>query len=362
MFSRDIRLDTMRGLLLVIMTLNHLGGGLPEFTSQPFGFVSAAEGFILLSAYTFAITLRLDSVPASSISQIARKRSWKIYKYQIFLVAILLLIELVLPVYGEYWGTRFHADDGSLIRTVFGNLFLIHQPMYFDILPMYIVFSLLSPLVLTALRANKGPLVLACSGLIWLLGHYVNPLKIAAVSSGMSEMNGFFNVLSWQLLWVIGLYIGFLHRHQQRSEIMRGGKVVVAAMGIATVCFLLRHELLEMPSEAHLHFNIVNLGVLRLLNVGAQLILFLNIIHLVKRDIGLPWFRFIGRYSLQVFTFHVFIIYMLMPFGWRIIEKFGLPGIVTYNVAVAASVVLPALVYRRYFERTGRSKAAATTV
>lgn len=52
--SRDERrweLDALRGLMLVLMTMTHLPTRVSDPAGQPVGFVSAAEGFVLLSAY-----------------------------------------------------------------------------------------------------------------------------------------------------------------------------------------------------------------------------------------------------------------------------------------------------------------------
>ena len=43
--------DLLRGLMLVLMTLTHLPTRLTNPFGQPFGYVSAAEGFVLLSGY-----------------------------------------------------------------------------------------------------------------------------------------------------------------------------------------------------------------------------------------------------------------------------------------------------------------------
>lgn len=48
--TRRWELDALRGLMLVLMTLTHLPTRLSSPLGQPFGFVSAAEGFVLLSA------------------------------------------------------------------------------------------------------------------------------------------------------------------------------------------------------------------------------------------------------------------------------------------------------------------------
>lgn len=47
--KRDIGLDSLRGLLLVWMTLNHLGGPLHAYSFQTLGFFSSAEGFVFIS-------------------------------------------------------------------------------------------------------------------------------------------------------------------------------------------------------------------------------------------------------------------------------------------------------------------------
>jgi hypothetical protein len=48
--ARNLGIDGFRGLLLVVIAINHLEGALlTPFTREPFGAVSAAEAFIFLS-------------------------------------------------------------------------------------------------------------------------------------------------------------------------------------------------------------------------------------------------------------------------------------------------------------------------
>jgi hypothetical protein len=49
-FQRLPQLDTLRGFLLVWMTLTHLPTHISPYSNQMVGYVSAAEGFILLAA------------------------------------------------------------------------------------------------------------------------------------------------------------------------------------------------------------------------------------------------------------------------------------------------------------------------
>ena len=48
--NRNYAIDGFRGLLLVVIAINHLESvAMTPFTTNPFGFVSAAEAFIFLS-------------------------------------------------------------------------------------------------------------------------------------------------------------------------------------------------------------------------------------------------------------------------------------------------------------------------
>lgn len=58
--KRRIEIDAARGAMLVWMTLTHLPTLLTPWVNQPFGYISASEGFIFLSAlFTGRIYLRL---------------------------------------------------------------------------------------------------------------------------------------------------------------------------------------------------------------------------------------------------------------------------------------------------------------
>jgi hypothetical protein len=58
--ARRTEIDVLRGLMLVLITITHLPTVFSAKFSQPFGFVSAAEGFVFLSAF-----LQERSIPRS---------------------------------------------------------------------------------------------------------------------------------------------------------------------------------------------------------------------------------------------------------------------------------------------------------
>ena len=79
--GRDLRLDTLRGLMLVAIAVNHLNTELRVFTDYPFGFVSTAEGFVFLSGLVAGLVYARRSATRSQaeLRQKARHRAGEIY-------------------------------------------------------------------------------------------------------------------------------------------------------------------------------------------------------------------------------------------------------------------------------------------
>src|ERR1700752_1472723 len=96
-------LDAVRGLMLVWIALTHLPTSASAYVNQPFGFVSAAEGFIFLSAlFTGRIYFRLaqhDGYPAMT------RRLWgrtlRLYGYHALLLAFAFLVAVPIGSRGD---------------------------------------------------------------------------------------------------------------------------------------------------------------------------------------------------------------------------------------------------------------------
>ena len=86
--ERRPELDALRGIFLAWMIFVHLPTRFSDLAAQPFGFVSAAEGFVLLSALLVArIYSREHSVDAGGVRRHLWRRSLKIYGYHLALIA-----------------------------------------------------------------------------------------------------------------------------------------------------------------------------------------------------------------------------------------------------------------------------------
>jgi hypothetical protein len=56
--KRLTELDIMRGILLLMMVVNHSPSSLRRFTDQPVGFFTTAEAFVFVSAFLAGILFR----------------------------------------------------------------------------------------------------------------------------------------------------------------------------------------------------------------------------------------------------------------------------------------------------------------
>ena len=79
--KRLLEIDTFRGLLLLIMVINHTPSPLREVTTQPLGFVSAAEAFVFVSAYLCGLIFsrKLKSSGLPELKRLTRRRIRQIY-------------------------------------------------------------------------------------------------------------------------------------------------------------------------------------------------------------------------------------------------------------------------------------------
>lgn len=168
-------LDALRGLFLVWMTLTHLPTRMSEFTNQPFGFISSAEGFVFLSALLIGrLYIRKSMEDPAGVRAHMWKRSLKLYAYHMLLLAFAFTVAAT-------WAVHVHrAAITNLLNfylnhpgtAIIGSVFLIYCPPLFDILPLYVLFLFLTPLFLQAALRWGWRIVMAASGLIWLLAQF----------------------------------------------------------------------------------------------------------------------------------------------------------------------------------------------
>lgn len=239
-----MRLDVFRGLCLVMIFINHVPGNPYEvLTSRNFGFTDAAEGFVMMSGVAAGLAYSLDfRLPGRFLAGLTRiwKRCWTLYQAHLLVVAVSLgVVSAVTLITGD-----LRPLHENLMRWIWiyprevlvGVPLLTHQFGYMNILPLYTVLLLASPLVLWGLW-RQPRLVLALSAALWVAtGLWGFNLPNYPVPGGW-----FFNPFAWQLVFVTGLAIGVAMKDGRRLVAVRRGLQWAAALylahaALATLC------------------------------------------------------------------------------------------------------------------------------
>ena len=315
--GRRLEIDAVRGLMLVWMVLTHLPTFLPNYTNQPFGFVSASEGFIFLSAlFTGRIYFRLAE--RDSYQAMRRKLLWRtlrLYGYHALLLAFAFLVAAPIAARGnrpqlhnllDYY---FAAGPKHAVIEAF---LLIYRPPLLDILPMYILFLLLTPVVLTIWRRVGWSSILAGSATIWLLAHlgirqaehdFVD--RILRVHIPINQM-GSFDLWGWQFLWILGLWLGVRWAQGNLPVEKWAERVVVPAAMVFAVLLPFRYAVgrgIELGAFEPL-FDKWHFGVVRLINFAAAAALLIRFQAILK-PLAVRPLVLLGQASLQVFCVHL---------------------------------------------------------
>ncbi|KEA62628.1 OpgC protein [Marinobacterium lacunae] len=349
---RDRRLDSLRGIFLVIMLIDHLGGFIANYTYQPLGFVSAAEGFIFLSGLMFGqIYARYAADPATLFRR-SISRAWLIYRYHIVMVLVIAALAL-LPFFDQIWYWALRPYSEKPLETFLAMLTLVHQPGYLDILPMYVIFVLVSPVVLLALERGHHLAVVLISVLLWGGGQLLDPLGSLYKVAGIDFHAGYFNLFSWQILWMAGLALGYARLNAIEGGFLRERGVLWLALAFAFVFWVWRREFV---SPGHWIIPLLDkpgLGPLRLFNCILLMLIGWRVMNLFRHEQCLPFFELLGRYSIQVFSFHAVMLYTLQ-YTSQSMRSTGSLVYSLYTLALVFCLLIPVVVTRRWKHQPNR--------
>jgi hypothetical protein len=346
MTTRRLELDAARGLMLVWITLTHLPTRVSAYIYQPFGFVSAAEGFIFLSAlFTGLIYFRVaqkDGYPA--MHRKMGMRAWKLYGYHFLLLAITFLVVAKVAASGNRPGLQnlldFYFAAGAR-RALVDAALLIYRPPLLDILPMYIMFLVFTPFLLSAARRLGWKLILAGSLTLWLLAQFGLRQAVYTFSSHffglripVNEM-GSFDLWAWQLVWVFGLWCGVRWAKGNLALEPWAKKVTLPAAFIFVVLLVMRYTVASKVGHFEPLFDKWHLGVIRAVDFAAVAALLIRFHNYVKPLAFRPLVM-MGQASLQVFCVH-----LLFCFGGLALVGNGsvlgiVPGTVLLIVSLSA--------------------------
>ncbi|MGE0667801.1 MAG: OpgC family protein [Sphingomonadales bacterium] len=373
-------LDGLRGYFLVFMLLNHLsfqnGYFLVKLNVGELSFVQDAPGFVFLSGLLIGMvyTGRMAKRGLMGAAPQMWRRALELFVYAVACLAAALVLAKLIPHTHAAWKPWLGDLIGGGPAFKAAALALIYQPTYMDILPQYIVYLTVAPPLLWLCARGHWHWVAIGSALMWLAVQFGLHLPLAGAINGALdrlhdglEMRATFNMMAWQLVFMVGMVLGSLTMQgviDWRSVFdPRRHRLMTAAL--ALVVFFLAIKLSWtaglLPSAMLMRFGEFDIrpefSAIYMLNfaamayvVGWLMVAGPRSSSRAARGAGafldglfrLRFLRLLGRHSLQVYAWHVVLVYLLcawdrhagpLPELWKNLAA----------VAAVAALALPAL-------------------
>jgi hypothetical protein len=301
--QRLVELDFFRGLVLLVILVDHIGGSMvSRMTLHAFALNDAAEVFVFLGGFATATAYVSMCARRSESAARARflRRAFQIYRAFLVTAALMLLTSFVLrPLFGSAPNlatTDLDAFIAAPFTALIDIMLLRRQPYLASVLPMYVFFALAVPLVLPLAR-SKPWLLLAASIALWALAP-----PVAEYLPSAEDLLWDFNPAAWQLMFVIGVIACCQPVYPRVSGHRFGWIVSVAAL--AVVLGMAYYKLLVLPTSFDGDFK-RNLAGARIVNFVAIAWLASDLTRrgAVRRIAQLaPWVGAVGRDGLMCFV------------------------------------------------------------
>ncbi|MFW5803667.1 MAG: OpgC domain-containing protein [bacterium] len=311
--NRDHLIDSLRGLMLIIMTIDHTPLFIRRYTYGLFGLFTAAIGFIFISGYLFGLVYSKYICDTGVLKSKTYKRIWLIYKYHIGIFLIVFILNYFFQ-FVTYKGEMIMNFDKLYTnpQRVIKFFLLLRQPGYFDILPLYMVLLFLSPLILLGFQKGYREIILVSSFVIWITFQLTFTQNIyESLQSRLSINLGHFNLFSWQFLFITALFFGFQKR-VGGTVVRYNKKLVLISFYLALLIFLFRHidpkmgwglikEIMEKDRITYLSpIHLISFFIVAYFVGGISK-------YLILRKTN--YLSFLGKNSIDVFVFHIPLVY-----------------------------------------------------
>ena len=342
-------IDGLRGYFIVFMLVNHLtftgGYMLIYFNHAQLGFVEDAQGFVFLSGLLAGLvyTRKMMRGGFAAGALALWRRSAELYAYAIGCILTILVLRELLPQAPRIWDQWLGAIGKGGAGAHLEAALLLYQATFLDILPQYIVYMLVAPGIIWLILRGKWAAVATGSLVVWFAVQTGLNLPIAAaINAGLkhvSNQGGMrvpFNVLAWQLLFMSAMTIGVLAA-QGKIEFRRffdpARPALVKMLAFCLLFFLffrLGFTFDLLPDSVATKFRMLenrsDFSVIFLVNfvTAAYVLAWLLIAGRSAADqrvrrisegltwlFNLPFLRLLGRHSLQIYAWHVVLVYLV---------------------------------------------------
>lgn len=237
---RDLRLDVLRGWLQLTIVASHVAGFASRWLIHgAWGYSDSSEQFVLLSGLmlgsVFALKHRTRGLGAA-----VRDMAWRAGRLWWTRLVVLLAFGAVVIAwnatglasqvriygFGYLWATPWRA-------TALAGA-LLYNPAYVDVLDVFILCMLALPLFMLAVE-RVGAWALAAPFGLWAAVLVLQLPPPNAIASAPIA----FNVLAWQVLFMLGAYAG--RRRLLTGRVLpEGASVTWLAGGIVGAAFAAR--------------------------------------------------------------------------------------------------------------------------
>lgn len=362
--GRDLRIDFIRGVVMFVLVISHIDAfsWYAFITWERIGVVSGGEGFVILSGYVLGMVYRrrLETNGWEDAVNRLADRSFQLYRVNVAVVLLVLLFHW-LPLVDAFsvmtyvnQGTgevyRLYPAPNEPIRFWVAKILLLRcGPHQFQIMGLYVILILLTPLALWAFHQGRTGAFLGISWLFYLY-NWAWPSR----PTGAQFEYGF-PLLAWQLTFFHGMAAGY-HRDRigaawEKPWVRPTFWAVTIPLFLAFLFYANNNPNPRMPDFAKLSiippetfWKIYNdwflknqLGLGRLLNYAVVLALGYQLLTHCWKPINalFGWYMIpIGQASLYVFIMHIFLLMAVR----------NVPGLFQNGVGVtiACTVILAA--------------------
>ncbi|CAA6799117.1 MAG: Unknown protein [uncultured Sulfurovum sp.] len=345
--KRDLRVDFIRGFVMLILIVVHIDiFSLYNFIAwERIGAVTGAEGFVMLSGAILGLLSRKRIYDEGALGTTISKqfgRAFLLYRTSLVVILSIALLNIFIDAsaamtFKAYSGKVYNLyPDFALFsqyqdRIIAKFVMLRYGPHQFQILGLYVVLLMFSPFILWLLAKKQVLTVLTISWLIYLAnsGFPVRPTG--------AQFEYAFPILSWQVLFVHGLVIGFYRNEIWNFFHSKKGAIafsIIMVIYLALLFFTYNNPMSgKLPDYMRLHvidpetfksiyhqyFRKNTLGLGRLLNDFAILFVSYALLSYFWKPINkvFGWFFIpIGQASLYVFILHVYACVLIANIVW----------------------------------------------
>jgi len=348
--TRDPRIDTIRGFAMVTIIINHfsllsaeLGMTGPQIpTATTVSLSSAAEIFVALSGYMVGMVY----VKKANATALLARRSAKLYVWNL---AIFIAAALSTLVTDHEFNKMAHFTPIATVPLQAAAYFSVmtYAPYLIDILHLYVILLLVSPVAVWLVR--RSPLLLVAASMTLYLGFQVcvrlypelgyspNPLEPGVWGC---------HPLAWQMIFFVAMAGGSIRLHDRLFALLETQQWIFWALLILFTAIGTLKIVLDIPYISFTDRG--TLGPLRAAHSLLVVLLYAGLVTVLRNHINSIVFRsaaVIGRHSLNAFLFSTVATFVGL-YAW---QQLGL-GWVGY-IAITITLILATWAAAKYWDK-----------